>query len=165
MSLVFVNMDIIDLFQEAFNFMATFYTTIYHPVCSCASFSLENYFKLFPQELKEINNKYKTIKPLLVMQTFTKEQIYQINFGQLIQSSKNKIIDLLCENIHLQKLPQKIESYLLDETCLSCFFKQHTRKWFFCDSCPTDVYVIEVDRSNYEKMFEDHLNGDILYDL
>jgi hypothetical protein len=79
--------------------------------------------------------------------------------------SKIIIIDLLCENIHLQKLPQKIESYLLDETCLSCFFKQHTRKWFFCDSCPTDVYVIEVDRSNYEKMFEDHLNGDILYDL
>jgi hypothetical protein len=103
--------------------------------------------KLFPQELKEINNKYKTIKPLLVMQTFTREQIYQINFGQLIQSSKNKIIDLLCENIHLQKLPQKIESYLLDETCLSRFFKQHTQKWFFC----TDVDVIEVDRSDFEK--------------
>jgi hypothetical protein len=75
--------------------------------------------------------------------------------------SKIKIIDLLSENIHLQKLPQKIESYLLDETCLSCFFKQHTQKWFFC----TDEDVIEVDRSVFEKMFENHLNVDILYDL
>jgi hypothetical protein len=45
------------------------------------------------------------------------------------------------------------------------FFKQHTEKWFFCDLCPTDGDVIEVDRSDFEKMFEDHLNGDILYDL
>jgi hypothetical protein len=48
---------------------------------------------------------------------------------------------------------------------LIVFFKQHTQKWFFCDSCPTDVDVIEVDRSDFEKIFEDHLNGDILYDL
>jgi hypothetical protein len=79
--------------------------------------------------------------------------------------SKVKIIDLLCENIHLQKLSQKIEFYLLDETCLSCFLKQHTKKWFFCDSCPTDVDVIEMGRSDFEKIFEYHLNGDILYDL
>jgi hypothetical protein len=59
----------------------------------------------------------------------------------------------------------KFESYLLNETCLSCFLKQHTEKWFFCDSCPTDVDVIEVDRSDFEKMFVDHLNGDILNDL
>ena len=164
MSLVLVKMNIIDLFQEAFNFLATFYNKIHHPGHSFATFSLENYFKLFPQDLKDIHRGYNAIKQMLEKQTCTREQSFQSNFRQLMLC-KIIIIDLLCENIHLQKLPQTIESYLLDETCLSCFFKQHTEKWFFCDSCPTDVDVIEVDRSDFEKMFEDHLNGDILYDL
>jgi hypothetical protein len=68
MSLVLVNMNIIDLFQEAFNFLATFYNKIYHPGHSFATFSLEKYFKLFPQDLKDIHHGYNAIKQLLEKQ-------------------------------------------------------------------------------------------------
>jgi hypothetical protein len=39
-------------------------------------------------------------------------------------------------NIHLQKLPQKIESYLLDETCLSCFLNNKQENGSFAIHVP-----------------------------
>jgi hypothetical protein len=69
MSFVLSNMNIIDLLQEAFNFLATFDYKINHPGHSFATFSLENYFKLFPEDLKDIHHGYNAIKQLLEKQT------------------------------------------------------------------------------------------------
>jgi len=176
--------DKIDLFQEAFNFVVTYYNRtvqskygiVYTTYLNTkgnmnprsenftfATFSIKNYFNLFPHEFKDVNDKYMTIEHLLIKKAY--EQSNQSFFYQLTLSSKYKIIELLCKNIHLHQLPQQIESYLLGETCYSCLFKEHTIKWLYCDSCPTDIDVIQVDKSKYEKIFKAHLNGDIFYEI
>ena len=173
-------MDTIDLFQEAFNFMVTIYNRkflLQQEVVnfsskesknqklenfSFGSFAISNYFKLFPKDFSELCEKYFTIAQQL--ERYSDELRYKSEFSEFVFSSKAKIIDILCKTIHLEKLPQKIDSYMLGETCDNCIFKEHTKQWLYCDSCSWDIDVFQMDRSKYEQIFEDHLSGEINYE-
>ena len=174
------DIEIIDMYQEAFNNMV---------FCYHREFDKENWcwFRKYPLEKRNVKEKDFCFATFL--QVFNNsycrddmcEQIRQLepflefidhdtelmsHYQRLLPSHKYGIIDRFFKTFDWSLCPEKIDCMELDsQVCDFCWMTEYSSLQQECNACPDHVDILEINVKLFQEMMVQHNLDKILYDF